>query len=281
LAILALATGAQAGPIVSGSNQVVVEETFANGTDGETGLDGAWNLDGDGSWTSTGLIYQGIGTGGAFTGSDDRTPLAENSFNTAAIATMQETATGREIWISCMFSDDGTNSDDNLGGSITIFAQDTGPDSVQNSTMLLVDGLSNNGSMGIRERATIGGDRTDYSLVSGIGSTNAVGEANLVLLKLVLSSDVADTVQLWVNPDVSGGLVDLNSGASSGVTSLTHDFQYLTGIQIRPQNAGPGGSRPDIPLRWDEIRFEVVPEPATMSLLGLGGLVALRRRRRA
>ncbi len=38
-----------------------------------------------------------------------------------------------------------------------------------------------------------------------------------------------------------------------------------------PSNGGP----------FKQLEYSVVPEPATMSLLGLGGLVALRRRRRA
>jgi hypothetical protein len=41
-------------------------------------------------------------------------------------------------------------------------------------------------------------------------------------------------------------------------------------------------SRPDAnPYLIDDLGFIQVPEPATLSMLGIGGLVALRRRRRA
>jgi hypothetical protein len=42
---------------------------------------------------------------------------------------------------------------------------------------------------------------------------------------------------------------------------------------------GPGPDGPDADLRIDNVSL-VIPEPATMSLLALGGLAALRRRRR-
>lgn len=272
LAVLTLGTVAQAGPIVSGSNQIIVEETFANGTGGETGLAGAWTLGGDGSWTPTGLTYQGIGVGGAFTGGSDRTKVASNDLSASAIAATQETADGKEIWISMQYAE--LEMVESASGSITLFAQDQGPDNQTRTSLLLDYGTS----ITLRERMyPLEGGRDDNTIFNNIGTIVQDGPANLLVLKMVLSSSEADTVQLWVNPDIVGGVVDLASGDSTSEMTLGHDFQNLIGLQIRPQDDRNSA----YPIAWDEIRIEAIPEPMTMSLLGLGGLVALRRRRRA
>jgi hypothetical protein len=87
-----------------------------------------------------------------------------------------------------------------------------------------------------------------------------------------------ETVDLWMNPDLTAGTPSDDGRAVAGL-ELT-DFTF-DGLLLGT------GSGDNYRLGVDEMRiadsFEdltPIPEPATMTLLALGGLAAVRRRRR-
>ena len=102
-----------------------------------------------------------------------------------------------------------------------------------------------------------------------------VGEECLFLVRLLWNATGDSvTADLWLDPrlDGEGFLAELPAGSIAGVTSPTF---YFDRIRI----AG------NLECEWDELRLgtsyaDVVPEPATMALLMLGGLALVRRRKR-
>jgi hypothetical protein len=90
------------------------------------------------------------------------------------------------------------------------------------------------------------------------------------------SSPVDSKIDLWINPaPASLGTADWTLDSDDGQVKWGRDGNALTGLSATPSQQG----------RIDEIRIatslgeiNLVPEPASMALLGLGGLMMLRRR---
>lgn len=85
-----------------------------------------------------------------------------------------------------------------------------------------------------------------------------------------------------------GGAVDLEAQVLA-VPSENATFQYLvitSGTDDTRVNymdkilSGDAGSTHSIEAGLSEIMFEIVPEPSTLALLGLGALAMVLRRRR-
>jgi len=92
---------------------------------------------------------------------------------------------------------------------------------------------------------------------------------------------------------LAGGTVlaeDVNTLTVATDNWVTSTVVYSSGatvtpgqkLEIRLVNMGisPGGSGQDHYVLYDDVKLDAVPEPATMALLGLGGLGVLLRRKR-
>ncbi len=117
--------------------------------------------------------------------------------------------------------------------------------------------------------------------------TYAGGSTMLLVLKLVADDgdpDSDDDAYLFINPDLSQGepaSADLHdTGNATAATGA-----YLMWFKMDIHNEAADGGR-DLDVYVDELRAGetwgdvTIPEPATMALLGLGGIGVLIRRKR-
>ena len=95
--------------------------------------------------------------------------------------------------------------------------------------------------------------------VGGLGSS---------LGSMPLTADGCDVVEDWIN----GGL------ANNGVVMVLTDVR--PGIVVHMGTRETGGAPPGPGVAAPELELEILPEPASLALLGLGGLAMLRRRKR-
>ncbi len=133
-------------------------------------------------------------------------------------------------------------------------------------------------------RFVISGTGNTYSggtvIESGAGFIRVLAESSLgtgdvtVLsggeLRLEGYANIADTATLWIE---DGGLVDLDFMETMDLYGLT-----LAGDEVPLGTFVDAGSHPD--FFSGDGQIQVIPEPATMVLLGLGGVALLKRRGR-
>ncbi|MFP4355854.1 MAG: PEP-CTERM sorting domain-containing protein [Phycisphaerae bacterium] len=139
-------------------------------------------------------------------------------------------------------------------------------------------GIDSGGNVFV-EASDNGGASADHD--TGLDAA-ADGTTYLLLMRATRGADgspIASTIDFWFDP------ADASSLAALGAADWTTGADSKWGRDSQA-NYGSVLVEPAYDARVDEIRvgesladLNVVPEPATMSLLGLGGLVVLRRRR--
>lgn len=89
-----------------------------------------------------------------------------------------------------------------------------------------------------------------------------------------------DRIRVWV--ETSGGDIDLFNLSGDDLELVTHDWVTLStalpagSAVVKFEMDSNSGSEA---MYVDNIQFDTVPEPATLALLGLGGIALFRRRR--
>ena len=271
IGLSALAVVALLGSAGSASAGLIYSESFDYG-DSNVGFETGSQTNALGDWSSTSDVLQydhdgGLAhpqmaseTGGAMWLEFDQARSATDSSLNLELSTL---SAGESIWLAAIFQF-VTGSDDHIveaiGGSVTSIGFMIKPD---NRVIAL---------------ASDDGKRTGFGFT---GRTADGSGTYLMLLRATQGTTISpedSTVDFWFDPgDASSvnalGDPDWTSGPDS---KFGRHKQPLTGVLAQPSPQG----------RTDEIRigtslFDVtaVPEPASLTLLGLGGLACLRRRR--
>jgi len=232
---------------------------------GGTGLSGTW------TGTSTINAIANNLTAPASTGyaiaTTGTAQSAQGSFNAFRQVTrsISDTMTG-EVWFSFLASSPNSGS----SAGITLNSSGNSPTTPALGVFL----TSNQLSVGFN------------SAVAGTGATVTTGSTGLILGRLVINESGDETLSVWLNPDVTGGIAGLGTAAASysaEVAGLNSGLN-LIGVGSYRASGSAGiidGIRLSNAIDPNQAFLDVttIPEPSA-ALLALGGLaVAFRRRR--
>ncbi len=163
-----------------------------------------------------------------------------------------------------LFNNGGTNpSGDSQGNFTTGLADDTGFWGAGNRNDTNSGGSSTTAGGGLLWYST---NAQPVYTGSGVNLNVIIGDTNTHAVKIVLERTAASTVKYTAFLDNT----ELNS------TTATHAGNFDAN-EVAFWSAVSDGSSTKI--TYDNIQITAVPEPMSLSLLGLGGLALLRRRR--
>jgi hypothetical protein len=275
-ALVAAMVGFAAAPAAAA---LIAEESFdytandlaGNGSASDPGWAGGWT--GDGSVTSPGFDY--------IDSNSDSLVVAGNKANFAGgsndsasafreLSSPQSPTTSDPVWISVIMKRNA--SDDNRRAFLLSFSQDEGQPEFN------IGQATGGGSESDPQPwfANIT-NRTGGSARGTASRTNTLNKAFLVA-KLTTDGTNA-TLDVFVNPD-------LDSAPATAAISVTGDVAAFDTVRLFAGNNTGGVSLP-AQADFDEIRIGTtfrsvapIPEPATVGLIALGGMMLLGRRGR-
>lgn len=135
--------------------------------------------------------------------------------------------------------------------------------------LLSLDGIATSNFLGVRSgvaKLRYGG--TDFG-----SKAVASNVTHLLLARIYTNSAGNDTVDFWVDPNLSGGEAGLGTTVSTQNNKDPYGASF-TGIGLFVS----GTNRLDSLRIGTSLAEVTTPEPATLVLLALGGIAALRRR---
>ena len=269
--------------------EVIMNETF---TDGDRALDTDPQ---DAAWftTSGGTLSVGtnavIGSGNAMTFTHTAVNPT-NKWQQRIVGQMRETATlvNTGDWAKLSFDVVLNNS---TAGAIRTFRfglfNSNGTPFLADATDITASGLAANdtGYMAALSTGTaVRGDLlyeqdTDLTFMGGTPSPLTVF-TDALLPGLSANNTTRYSLSLIVTKGAAGMTVEyLQDGVSKLINTTPFTTQLLNFDEVG--FAGGIATSPYSQLDWtlDNVTVEVVPEPATLALLGLGGMVFLRKRK--
>ena len=185
---------------------------------------------------------------------------------------------GQPMYFSMLINRTVGDNDD--GGRVGVnFTRWTDTSNTSNETGPLSFGIKDSGYF-------IGAHDGSSTVIQDVAQgTYANGNTSLLVMKVNINESGNDTIDLFINPDPLAGEPGTSDYTLSNV-EVWGSNTVLAGVFAR--FGGDTGSITGDSFLFDEIRIASawnnavvgVPEPATMSVLGLGGLMMLSRRRR-
>ncbi len=256
------------------SADLIAHEDFESYSAGALNGNGAAGDGWTGGWTTTfgANNYQVISGGLNYSNGDiqvDGGDRAVQVANNAASNRPFEATSADSIYFSMLFSYPQDN--DAVPGSNDLVGLHLTDDADPQDNYATMGKMPNTDNFAIR--LDDGGFDTQAS-----DTTVTRGETYFLIGRLSFdgtsTSDKYDLLEMWVNPTsttlgTADAVLDNNMGIDGGIDSLI----------LRAAN-GPAGDYVMDELRVGTDVGSVIPEPASMTLLGIGGLLAIWSRRR-